>query len=287
MTALSKSDPRAAVALTIAGSDPSGGAGIQADLKTFSALGVYGASVIVALTAQNTRGVAGVHAVPPAFTTQQIDAVASDLRIGAVKTGMLGDAATVLAVVEAVRRHALSPLVVDPVMVATSGDVLLAPDAINAVRTKLIPLASVITPNLHEAAKLLETTLATNLDEMQSQGRRLLALGCAAVLMKGGHRTGAEAVDILITSDDSVMFRAPRIETANIHGTGCTLSAAITAGFVKGLALNDAVRDAKSYLTRALAAGANMKIGAGSGPVNHLVDRPNDAEPGLTPKRHS
>jgi hydroxymethylpyrimidine/phosphomethylpyrimidine kinase len=264
-------DNRLPVALTIAGSDPSGGAGIQADLKTFSAFGVYGASVIVALTAQNTLGVTGVLAIPPAFTTQQIDAVASDLKIGAVKTGMLGDTATVLAVAEALQRHRLAPIVVDPVMVATSGDVLLAEDAIDAVRHKLIPLATVITPNLHEAAKLLETKVASSLDEIEHQGRRLLKLGCGAVLIKGGHSTGDDAVDVLVTANGKAEFRAPRIDTANTHGTGCTLSAAITAQFVKGVALAEAIQAAKSYLTRALEAGATMRIGNGAGPVNHLV----------------
>ena len=264
-------DRRVPVALTIAGSDPSGGAGIQADLKTFTALGVYGASVIVALTAQNTTGVTGVHAVPPEFTSQQIDAVATDLHIAAVKTGMLGDTATVNAVAEAIKRHSLSPVVVDPVMVATSGDVLLDPDAIEAVRARLIPLATLITPNLHEAAKLLDEPVAQSLEAMEEQGRSLLALGCRAVLVKGGHSTGEDAVDVLVTASGAVRMSTKRIATVNTHGTGCTLSAAITAYLVQGQPLETAVQNAKTFLTKALQSGAKLQVGAGSGPVDHLA----------------
>jgi hydroxymethylpyrimidine/phosphomethylpyrimidine kinase len=259
----------APIALTIAGSDPSGGAGIQADLKTFAALGVYGASVITALTAQNTTGVSGVLVVPPAFITAEIDAVATDLAIGAVKTGMLGDTATLAAVVEGVRRHKLVPLVVDPVMVATSGDVLLAPDAVEAVRRDLVPLASVITPNLHEAARLLATSVATDEDEMREQGRRLLALGPGAVLMKGGHRPDQDAVDLLVTAGRVERYARPWIDTRHTHGTGCTLSAAIAAGLAEGHALAEAVRLAKDYLWNALAAGRTLGVGRGRGPVDH------------------
>lgn len=262
---------RPPIALTIAGSDPSGGAGIQADLKTFSALGVYGASVISALTAQSTQGVTGVLSVPNDFLALQIDTLAADLRVTATKTGMLGEEATVLAVAAAIERHALAPLVVDPVMVATSGDVLLAPSAIAAVRARLIPLATLITPNLHEAARLLDQPVAASVDDMERQARDLLALGARAVLVKGGHSTGAEAVDVLAVRDGGVRhYSAPRIETRNTHGTGCTLSAAITAGLAQGLALEDAVAAAKAYLTGALAAGRDLEIGHGSGPVDHL-----------------
>lgn len=257
------------IALTIAGSDPSGGAGIQADLKTFAALGVYGASVITALTAQNTQGVTGVLSVPPEFIGAEIDAVASDLAIGAVKTGMLGDTATVGAVVAGIRRHALAPLVVDPVMVATSGDILLAPDAIESVRRDLLPLATVITPNLAEAAKLLEAPLAVSEDEMREQGRGLLALGPGAVLMKGGHSTGAEAIDILVTGAGVMRLVRPRIETQHTHGTGCTLAAAIAAHLAAGFALEEAVHRAKDYLWHALEAGQHLAIGQGRGPVDH------------------
>lgn len=257
------------IALTIAGSDPSGGAGIQADLKTFAALGVYGASVITALTAQNTQGVTGVHAVPADFIGQEIDAVASDLAIGAVKTGMLADTATLAAVVAGIKRHKLAPLVVDPVMVATSGDMLLAPDAIYAVRRDLIPLATLITPNLHEAAKLLETDVAKSEDDMRAQGQRLLSLGSGAVLMKGGHGTGSEATDLLVTSAGVTRLTRPWIDTPHTHGTGCTLSAAIAAGLAQGLELDEAVSRAKNYLWHALSAGRTLGVGRGRGPVDH------------------
>ena len=194
--------PTPAIALTIAGSDSPGGAGIQADLKTFTALGVYGASVITALTAQNTTGVRAIHAVPPDFIAAQIDAVADDLDIAAVKTGMLGQTAAVMTVSEAIERHRLAHLVVDPVMVATSGDVLLSADAIVAVRRELIPRAALVTPNLAEAAALLGTAPARSLHEMETQASQLLALGPAAVLVKGGHHVGAEeATDVLVKSD--------------------------------------------------------------------------------------
>jgi hydroxymethylpyrimidine/phosphomethylpyrimidine kinase len=261
---------RVQIALSIAGSDPSGGAGIQADLKTFSALGVYGAAVITALTAQNTQGVVGVLAVPADFIALEIEAVARDLRIGAVKTGMLSDAATVLAVAAEVRRHRLHPLVVDPVMVATSGDALLAPDAVDLLKRELIPLADVITPNLPEAAALLGEAQAESEKAMEDQARRLLPLGCKAVLIKGGHGQGSEAVDILATAHGSVRLAAPRIDTRNTHGTGCTLSAAICAHLARGVGLEEAVRLAKDYLSKAIAASKNWRLGHGAGPVDHL-----------------
>jgi hydroxymethylpyrimidine/phosphomethylpyrimidine kinase len=260
-----------AVALTIAGSDSSGGAGIQADLKTFTVLGVYGASVLTALTAQNTRGVSAILPVPPAFVTQQIDAVASDLDIAAVKTGMLNDRATVLAVVAGVRRHRLSPLVVDPVMVATSGDMLLEPEAVEALRRELLPLADIITPNLAEAARLLHLSVAADEAEMEAQARELLSLGAKAVLLKGGHGEGSESVDILVVRGASpVRLALPRVDTANTHGTGCTLSAAIAAGLAQGESLTDAVGAAKRFVHAALAAGQGLKIGGGAGPIDHL-----------------
>lgn len=263
------STERITVTLTIAGSDPSGGAGIQADLKTFTALGVYGASVITALTAQNTCGVTGVLAIEAEFIGQQLDAVASDMDIRAVKTGMLGDAATVAAVVAGIVRHRLKAVVVDPVMVATSGDLLLAPDAVGAVRQTLIPLASLITPNLHEAAELLGMQPAQSLDDMEHQGRRLLELGPGAVLIKGGHAKG-DATDVLVTRAGITHFTAPRIDTRNTHGTGCTLSAAIAAHMALGYGLHEAVDRAKAFLTKALAAGAQLHLGRGAGPVDHL-----------------
>ena len=261
------------IALTIAGSDSSGGAGLQADLKTFTALGVYGASVIAALTAQNTRGVMGVLAVPPDFVALQIDAVASDLKVSACKTGMLGDAATVAAVCDGLERHDLGALVVDPVMVATSGDVLLASDAITLVKSRLIPKASIITPNLGEAAKLLGVQTANTVADMQAQARDLLALGCEAVLLKGGHMRGEDAIDVFVSATspgEAVHVSSPRIATANTHGTGCTLAAAIAAHLAIGSELAGAVGQAKSFLTAALVGGRDLKIGAGAGPVDHL-----------------
>lgn len=259
------------IALTIAGSDSSGGAGIQADLKTFTVLGVYGASVLTALTAQSTRGVDAILPVPPEFVTQQIDAVAGDLKIAATKTGMLNDRATVLAVAAGVRLHALHPLVVDPVMVATSGDMLLQPDAVEAVRHELLPLADVITPNLAEAARLLDRLQATGEEEMEAQARALLALGPKAVLIKGGHGEGSEALDILVTRDAAPLRLAlARVATPNTHGTGCTLSAAIAAYLACGAPLEEAVSAAKRYVHAALKAAAGAKIGTGAGPVDHL-----------------
>lgn len=261
------------IALTIAGSDSSGGAGIQADIKTFSALGVYGASVLTALTAQNTRGVDAVMTVPPDFIARQLAAVADDLAIGAVKTGMLGDVATVSAVAEGLRRHKLAPLVVDPVMVATSGDVLLVPEAIDAVRCELIPLADVLTPNLHEAARLTDEKPAGTEDDMLRQGRALLALGARAVLVKGGHSSG-DAVDILVTPDGYRRYVAPRVATRHTHGTGCTLSAAIAAGLARGDALPDAVARAKTFVWHALYSAQTLAVGGGNGPLDHLVRAP-------------
>lgn len=259
-----------AIALTIAGSDPSGGAGIQADLKTFSALGVYGASVITALTAQNTLRVTGVMKVPADFIRAQFEAVTSDLSIAAAKTGMLGDEETVLTVAGLVQRTGLANLVIDPVMVATSGDPLLEPAAISAVRDVLVPLATLITPNLFEAARLLDCAVAVTEADIAQQAEALLGLGCRAVLLKGGHGAGAEAADYLATAKGTQRFASPRLTTNNTHGTGCTLAAAVTAGLATGLALPDAVANAKQYLWHALAAGAHQRIGHGNGPVDHL-----------------
>ena len=260
-----------AIALTIAGSDSSGGAGIQADIKTFSAFGVYGASVITALTAQNTRGVVGVHSTPVAFITAQLDAVASDLAIGAVKTGMLATREAVLAVCEGIKRHRLAPLVADPVMVATSGDVLLDADAIDAVRRELIPLAALITPNLLEAARLLDERPAGTMAEMEAQARALVArFGARNVLIKGGHGAGAEAVDVLLVDGAAHALSKPRLNVKNTHGTGCTLSAAIAALLAQGVPLVEAATRAKAYVWQALAAGEGLGVGHGNGPVDHL-----------------
>jgi hydroxymethylpyrimidine/phosphomethylpyrimidine kinase len=260
---------KTAIALTIAGSDSSGGAGIQADLKTFSALGVYGATVITALTAQNTRGVQGVAAVAPDFVSAQISSVLSDLDVGAVKTGMLANSGIVAAVAGALRAHPPRPLVVDPVMVATSGDVLLAPDAITTLKEDLIPLATLITPNLPEAAMLLGTAQAGSEDEAIDQAKALLALGCKAVLVKGGHGLSIKAVDILYDGTRVERFEHPRIETPHTHGTGCTLSAAIAAFLARGLDLVRSVGSAKDYVWHALQSGRALHIGHGRGPVDH------------------
>jgi hydroxymethylpyrimidine/phosphomethylpyrimidine kinase len=259
-----------AIALTIAGSDSSGGAGIQADLKTFSALGVYGASVIAALTAQNTRGVRAIHDVPPAFITEQIDAVFSDLPVNAVKIGMLSQPKVIEAVAAGLERWQQTNVVLDPVMVAASGDRLLAPAAVDVLRRVLIPRALVITPNLPEAAALLDGPVARNEAEMREQAQRLLRLGSRAVLLKGGHADGAESVDLLVQSTTVARLAAERIATENTHGTGCTLSSAIAAGLAKGQDLATAVRKAKDYVTAAIKASDRIKIGSGHGPTHHF-----------------
>jgi hydroxymethylpyrimidine/phosphomethylpyrimidine kinase len=258
------------IAVTIAGSDSSGGAGIQADLKTFSALGVYGASVITALTAQNTRGVTAIHDVPPPFVAAQMDAVFSDLDVKAVKIGMLSRPDIIVAVADGLARHGQSNVVLDPVMIAGSGDRLLAPDAVDVLRRVLIPRALVITPNLPEAAALLDSAPAQSEAEMRDQAERLLALGPKAVLIKGGHAEGAESVDLLVEPTTFARLAAERIATANTHGTGCTLSSAIAAGLAKGHGLAEAVRLAKAYVTACIAASDRLAIGSGHGPVHHF-----------------
>ncbi len=258
------------IALTIAGSDSSGGAGIQADLKAFSAFGVYGASVLTALTAQNTRGVDDVLPIAPAFVTSQLQSVFSDLAVGAAKTGMLANAGIINAVVDALERQPDVPLVCDPVMVATSGDVLLDPDAIGALRTRLIPRAVLITPNMPEAARLLDRPEAHDEEEMIAQARVLKGLGCGAVLLKGGHGGGAMATDILVHDGGVERLEMPRIETRHTHGTGCTLAASVAALLASGDSLPTAVRRAKSYVWHALEAGRNLGVGRGNGPVDHL-----------------
>jgi hydroxymethylpyrimidine/phosphomethylpyrimidine kinase len=258
------------IALTIAGSDSSGGAGIQADLKTFAALGVYGASVITALTAQNTMGVSGIHLVPPDFVTAQIDAVFSDLDIKAVKIGMVAHRATVEAIAAALQRWSPAHIVLDPVMVATSGDRLLEPEAAQALRARLVPMAAILTPNLPEAAALLDEPIASSEAEIEGQGRRLLALGCPAVLIKGGHAGGGESIDYLTRADSTLKLSAPRIATQNTHGTGCSLSSAIAAGLAKGEDLVTAVRNAKSWVSDAIAAADRFSVGHGHGPIHHF-----------------
>jgi hydroxymethylpyrimidine/phosphomethylpyrimidine kinase len=258
------------IALTIAGSDSSGGAGIQADLKSFAALGVYGASVVTALTAQNTCGVTGIHQVPADFVTAQIDAVFSDLAVDAVKIGMVAQLATIEAIAEGLARWRPKHVVLDPVMVATSGDPLLATDAVEALRKKLIPRAALITPNLPEAAALLDRPVAATEAEIEDQGRQLLALGCPAVLIKGGHGQGAESTDYLVTANRVIALPAPRIATQNTHGTGCSLSSAIAAGLAKGEDMETAVRNAKAWVSAAIAAADRFAVGHGHGPIHHF-----------------
>jgi hydroxymethylpyrimidine/phosphomethylpyrimidine kinase len=258
------------VALTIAGSDPSGGAGIQADLKTFSALGVYGTSVITALTAQNTQGVTGVHVIPTEFVTQQLETLVADVGIDAIKIGMLANAGIVEAVGDFLRRHPHEHVVLDPVMVATSGDRLLGDDAVQAVR-ELMPLTSLITPNLAEAAVLLSTRPARTLSDMRLHAMALQELGAPRVLIKGGHRDdGPQAVDLLLDVDGEVLLRAQRVDTVNTHGTGCTLSSALAALRPQRDSWFETALDAKSWLTAALAAADFLEIGHGHGPVHHF-----------------
>ena len=259
-----------AIAVTIAGSDSSGGAGIQADLKTFAALGVYGASVLTALTAQNTKGVTAIHDVPADFITAQIDAVFSDLDVAAVKIGMLSQVAAIEAVAQGLARYKAKNIVLDPVMIATSGDRLLAASAVAALRTQLIPRALVVTPNLPEAAALTGASIARNEREMEVQAREILALGARNVLIKGGHGDGAESVDLLVGEGDVIRLSARRIATRNTHGTGCTLSSAIAARLAKGSDLAAAVHDAKAYVTTAIAMTDQLDVGHGSGPLHHF-----------------
>jgi hydroxymethylpyrimidine/phosphomethylpyrimidine kinase len=259
-----------AIAVTIAGSDSGGGAGIQADLKTFSALGVYGASVITALTAQNTLGVTGIHDVPAEFVAAQIDAVFADLAVGAVKIGMVAQLASIEAIAAALVRWTPKHVVLDPVMVSTSGDRLLAEDAIEALRARLLPLATIITPNLPEAAALLNEPVASGAAAIEAQGRRLLAMSGAAVLIKGGHGTGPESIDYLIDRNGVAALPAPRIATSNTHGTGCSLSSAIAAELAKGADLQNAVRNAKAFVSAAIAQADRFAVGHGHGPIHHL-----------------
>jgi len=263
------STPPIPIALTIAGSDSSGGAGIQADLKTFAAHGVYGASVLTALTAQNTQGVQGVHAIPPEFVAAQLDSVFCDLEVNAAKTGMLATKHVIASIITAIDRWQPDHLVIDPVMVATSGDSLLEPDAEAAMKTQLIPRGTLITPNLPEAARLLGVEQADSLDAMEAQARAFHALGPGAVLLKGGHAVGNEATDVFYDGTTIHHFSAPWIESKNTHGTGCTLSAAITAGLARGKSLIDAITAAKIFTNQAIARAATVSVGKGRGPLIH------------------
>jgi hydroxymethylpyrimidine/phosphomethylpyrimidine kinase len=263
-----------ATALTVAGSDPSGGAGIQADLKTFGALGVYGTAVLTALTAQNTRGVTGIHPVPAAFVGEQLRTLLDDVEVHATKTGMLGTADVVREVAGVLAGRRAGPVVCDPVMVATSGDRLIDDAAVEAVRDELLPVSDLITPNVPEAAVLLGTAPATDADALPEQARALLDLGPRAVLLKGGHLGGAESVDVLATRDGVTVTRRPRVETTASHGTGCTLSSALAALSARGggsdwPALLERARD---YLQATLLGGRTLRIGHGAGPVHHFAE---------------
>lgn len=258
------------IALTIAGSDSGGGAGIQADLKAFSALGVYGASVITAVTAQNTVAVTAVHEIPATVIRAQLRAVLSDLNIAAVKIGMLSSP-EIIEVVAGELQDLAIPVVLDPVMVAKSGDALLKDSAVHALKTALLPRCQLLTPNLPEAARLLGLQSESGLEQMRQQGIALRQLGADAVLMKGGHAKGETCVDLLIDRDGKeTVYSAPRINTGNTHGTGCTLSAAIAANLARGLTMRDAVAEAHGYLHRAIAAADTLDIGRGHGPVHHF-----------------
>ncbi len=258
------------IALTIAGSDSGGGAGIQADLKAMSALGVYGASVITAVTAQNTRAVTAVHGIPLDVVSAQIEAVLTDLDVGAIKIGMLATPEIIQTVADSIAGFD-GPVVLDPVMIAKSGDALLAQDAVQTLRDILVPQATLLTPNLPEAACLLESAEAETSDQMVAQGLALCGLGAGSVLMKGGHGRGTVCHDMLVDASGLVAeFTSPRRETRNTHGTGCTLSSSIAAGLARGLGLTDAVGQAHDYLQGAIARADGLMIGQGHGPVHHF-----------------
>lgn len=256
--------------LAIAGSDPSGGAGIQADLKSISANGAFAMAALTALTAQNTTGVSGIHLVPPDFVQAQIAAVFADIRVDAVKVGMIATAGIARAVAEALR-GADCPVVLDPVMIAKGGAALLQPDAVEALRTHLLPRAALLTPNLPEAADLLGADVARTRDGMEAQGKALCALGPRAVLMKGGHLDGPDSPDCLVTATGCHWFDSPRIATRNTHGTGCTLSSALAAQIAQGRPLPEAVTAAKAYVAKAIAHADALNVGHGHGPTHHFA----------------
>ncbi|CAM00620.1 hydroxymethylpyrimidine kinase /phosphomethylpyrimidine kinase [Saccharopolyspora erythraea NRRL 2338] len=256
--------------LSVAGTDPSGGAGIQADLKAFSANGAYGMSVITALVAQTTTGVTAVREVAPEFVTAQLDTLLDDVRVDAVKIGMLANAGIIRAVVAAIDRYAPRHVVLDPVMVAKSGDRLLAPEAVAVLRDELLPRVDLITPNLPEAADLLGEPETTSADDMPAVAERLAALGAKQVLLKGGHLDGESSVDVLHGGGATEFLTSPRVATTNDHGTGCTLSAAIAALRPQRPDWPSAVREAKQYLTTALRESHRLDVGHGHGPVHHF-----------------
>jgi len=259
--------------MTIAGSDPSAGAGIQADLKTFSALNVYGTTVITALTAQNTRGISGIEPVRPGFVRDQINAIFDDMPVDAVKIGMLGSAEIIAAVASALKSHKPAHVVVDPVMVSSSGRRLLSRQAIEAMIADIFPLASLLTPNLDEAAVLLDEPVLHDQEEMDKCAAKIARMGVAGVLLKGGHLKGQKAVDVLYAGDEIAHFSAERINTKNTHGTGCTLSAAIAAFLAQGHDLSQAIGKAKTYTTGAIKAADELNTGEGAGPLNHFWEK--------------
>ncbi|WP_374999692.1 bifunctional hydroxymethylpyrimidine kinase/phosphomethylpyrimidine kinase [Aeromicrobium sp. CTD01-1L150] len=263
---------RTPVMLSVAGSDPSGGAGIQADLKTATALGVYAGAVLTALTAQNTTGVQGIHAVPPEFVGTQLESVLTDLDVRAVKIGMLGAPEVAAVVADALRRRPVPAVVLDPVMVASSGDRLVPQETIEVIATELLPLATVVTPNVPEA-QILTGAAVDDLAGLELAGQLLVEAGARAALVKGGHLSGAESIDLLVTGEGAQKLAAPRVETPHTHGTGCTLSSAVAAFLVRGEPLQEAVARAKDYLVAALASGSRRDVGAGHGPVDHLGGR--------------
>lgn len=257
--------------LSIAGSDPSGGAGIQADIKAISANGAFAMAAITALTAQNTQGVTAIHLVPPDFVKGQIAAIFEDIRVDAVKIGMIANAGIAAAVAQSLQAQTGIPIVLDPVMIAKGGAALLQADAVNTLRDALLPMATLLTPNLPEAAHLLGTKPATTRAEMAAQGRALCALGPQAVLMKGGHLDGAESPDCLVTTDDVTWFEAARTQTVNTHGTGCTLSSALAAQLAHGQTPTSAAAAAKSYVANAIAHADALSVGSGHGPTHHFA----------------
>ncbi len=254
--------------LSIAGSDSGGGAGIQADLKTFSAFGCFGMTAITAITAQNTQGVRAIQALPPALLAQQIDAVIEDIGVDAVKIGMLHDPAVVRAVAEAIDRHRLQRVVLDPVMVATSGDRLIAQETVAVLVAELFPRATVITPNLDEAGWFLGRAIASA-DALEAAAHALQAMGARGVLLKGGHLAGPVLSDLLLDDDGATVWQGDRIDTPNTHGTGCTLSSAVACGLARGLVLREAVAQARDYVRGALQAAAAWRLGRGHGPLDH------------------
>lgn len=258
------------IAITIAGSDSGGGAGIQADLKTFSALGVYGGTVITALTAQNTLGVQGIQGIPTDFITQQMDSVYGDLYANATKIGMLSTADGIETVAQSLATHRVNRVVLDPVMIAESGDTLLEKSAVDTLKSVLFPMASLVTPNLHEAAHILGCDRAETIDDMKCQAEKILTLGSESVLIKGGHFVADDATDVLLAADGFHLFSAPRLDTNNTHGTGCSLSSAITAHLARKYDLTSAVEKSKIWLSCAIKQADTLNIGRGYGPVHHF-----------------